>query len=107
MDVVAASTLPPAGMMGIELARPEHVASLLWLEQTSGHHFVQHTLELDRPQHTALELRDADADGDLDIFVSEMNQAVLEGGRIRKVASTEAWVSVWLNAGKPQPPSQR
>lgn len=96
LDVVVAATLPPRGMMKVPLAGPAHAASLAWLEQREGHQFVAHVLELDRPQHTALELRDADADGDLDIFVSELNPRAFSRDPSTQ-ASADAWVSVWLN----------
>jgi hypothetical protein len=94
LDVVVAATLPPPAMASVAIARPAHVASLVWLEQREPRVFLPHTLELDRPQHTALELRDADADGDLDIFVSELNATAFE--RNPAAQQQQPWLSVWL-----------
>ena len=77
LDVVAVSLLPP----NVAPSAPG-TASILWLEQTAGQHFVRHVVETGLTDHSSCELDDWDSDGDLDLCVTHFRWSEERGAAV-------------------------
>ena len=77
LDVVAVSLLPP----NVAPSAPG-TASILWLEQTAGQHFVRHVVETGLTDHSSCELVDWDSDGDLDLCVTHFRWTEERGAAV-------------------------
>ena len=79
-------------MFNSEIATPEPLDSIIWLEQTAPGEYSRHSLQTGTCNFATIDLADFDDDGDLDLAV---------GNYIRRTSQTrtDEWALLFENKG--------